>query len=196
VRKPKFEPGAVRQSLIAAAEQMLEETGGRRLVMSELASRVGLTQSHAHSYFATKDDLVRALAARWFEGVETALQRSVADVNGAEQKLRRYVLTMLRVKREKFDANPELFRAYLALASEHGDVVHEHARALREVLEGVVAGLVAPAEVDSVVQLVEDATVLFRVPHMIAMLRASATDERAEAVVDAVLAALHARPSR
>lgn len=190
MRQAKADAATVRRSLILAAEHMLEETGGRRLVMSELASRVGLSQSHAHNYFATKDDLVRALAVHWFAEVEAKAKRAVADAKTAEEKLKRYVLAMLKVKRAKFDANPELFRAYLALASEHVDVVHEHGSALREVLETTVAGLVPAADVKASVQLVEDMTVLFRVPHMIAMFRASVTDKRAEAVVDAVLAAL------
>ena len=190
MRKARTDADTVRQSLIAAAERMLQETDGRRLVMSEIAARVGLTQSHAHSFFATKDDLVRALAARWFEGVERELEAVAGWAGPPAEKLRRYVLTSLRIKRAKFDENPDLFRAYLALAAEHDDLVRSHAGRLYDILRRIVAEIVPAHEADNAARLAHDATVLFRVPHTIAMFRAWATDERAGAVVDALAAAL------
>ena len=190
--RPKPDADKIRQQLLHAAEQMLAETGGQRLILSELARRVGLSQSHAHNFFATKSDLVRALAENWFAEVEAAVDRVKAADLAPSAALEAYVLTILRLKRARHDADPQLFRAYLELAGAHWDVVVAHSVRLREVLRDILSRQVPPSRLEAATDMVLDATVAFRVPHMIALSRHSATDERARRTVAMCQAALDA----
>lgn len=168
--------------LIAEAEAQLEKSDGRRLILSDLAEHVGMSQSYIHTFFPTKADLVRALAGNWFESVEKASRTAVlADVS-PEMRLERWVLSILRRKRDRFDANPKLFRAYLELAGGHMDLVQVHVEALRQDLETIVRDLTQADEVAATVQLIENATLLFRTPQNIAAYRSRATDDAARDV--------------
>lgn len=180
--RPKPDTDKIRSRLIAEAEAQLEETDGRRLVLSDLAERVGMSQSYVHTFFQTKSDLIRELATRWFEAVETVSAETAIAEAPADVRLEHWVLSILRIKRGRFDANPKLFRAYLELASAHMDLVHSHAAALRADLVQIVLDLVGEQDIDDAVLLVENATLLFRTPQNIAAYRDRATDEAAQAV--------------
>ena len=173
---------------------MLVETRGCRIFLSVLADRVGISQSYVHRFFPTKADLVRALAERWFAEVEAASTAALARDLPPDERLEQWVLAILRVKRDRYDADPALFLAYLDLAGDHGDLVATHVRRLSRALESILRDMVRPDRLADSLALVEDATNLFRVPHDIARFRPRATDDRARAVVRAVALALRRHP--
>ncbi|MDC0135544.1 hypothetical protein OAI26_02570 [Sulfitobacter sp.] len=181
--RPKIDTEELTSRLVAEAERMLVETQGRRLVLSELAARVGISQSYAHRFFPTKADLLRTLAKRWFAEVEAESMRITALDLPAPERLETWILTILRLKRDKFDENQALYLAYLDLALGHMDLVKAHTDLLTRDLASIVSGIVGKDRLADALALVEDATLLFRTPQNIARLRERATDERARAVV-------------
>ena len=186
--RPKADTDKIKTHLITEAEKQLEQSDGRRLVLSDLAERVGMSQSYVHTFFPTKSDLVRALAAKWFDEVEAVSRNAAQSDQCAEMRLQSWLLGILRIKRDKFDANPKLFRAYLELASAHMDLVQSHVAALRKDLGIIVTDLVPPAHVCDAVKLIENATLLFRTPQNIAAYRSRATDDAARSVCKMIIA--------
>ncbi len=186
--RPKADTAKIRADLIAAAEKQLEQTDGRRLVLSDLAEAVGMSQSYVHTFFPTKADLVRALAVKWFQAVETVSHKAAYADQPAEERLENWLLGILRVKRDRFDANPKLFRAYLELASRHKDLVQNHVAKLRIDLVSILREMVPEQQLAATVDLCEDATLLFRTPQNIAAYRNRATDNAARAVCKVLVA--------
>ncbi len=180
--RPKPDTKKVRLRLIAEAEAQLEQSDGRRLVLSDLAERVGMSQSYVHTFFPTKADLIRALASKWFESVEQASKAAAQADGSPEMRLENWLLAILREKRDRFDANPKLFRAYLELAGAHMDLVQIHVEALRRDLETIVRDMAPADEIAATVQMIENATLLFRTPHNIAAYRSRATDDAARVI--------------
>ncbi len=166
---------------------MLVETQGRRLVLSEVAARVGISQSYAHKFFPTKADLVRTLAIRWFETIEAASSSAASSNAPPAQRLEEWLLTTLRQKRDRYDANPELFEAYLGLAANHMDLVLRHTANLLKDLRAILSEMVPPDKLDEAVLTVEAATLLFRTPLTISRYRHLATDARAHAVLNILI---------
>jgi AcrR family transcriptional regulator len=190
--RPAPDVDAIRARMLDAAEALLGESRGQRLILSDVAARVGLSQSYAHRFFATKADLIAALAARWFDAVEIAAREAADAASSPADALRRHVLAILRVKKAKHDADPVLFRAYLTLASGHRAVVAAHTARLSEILRGTLARQVPPERLDAAVALVEDATAQFRVPALIALYPERASEARALGVLAALQTALDA----
>lgn len=186
--RPKADTEKIKARLIKEAEAQLEQSDGRRLVLSDLAERVGMSQSYVHTFFPTKADLVRTLAAKWFDAVEAVSREAAYKDQPASKRLEIWVLEVLRVKRDRFDANPKLFRAYLELASAHKDLVQTHVAALSADLEVIVRDMVPAAQVDDAVELTENATLLFRTPQNIAAYRSRATDDAARAICKLIIA--------
>lgn len=188
--RPKIDPENITNRLLDEAEALLKENHGRRLILSDVASRVGMSQSYAHRFFPTKAHLVRALAERWFEEVERQSNGVVNSELPASENLKAWVLAVLKVKRDRFDEDAVLFRAYLDLAADHMDVVLVHVNKLRDDLRCILSKIVPEQRLEQAIQITEDATVLFRTPHNIAQYRQSATDERAIAVVEMLISQL------
>lgn len=188
--RPKADTDKIKARLIEEAEKQLEQSDGRRLVLSDLAERVGMSQSYVHTFFPTKADLVRALAAKWFDAVEAVSQDAAHKDQPAERRLETWLLEVLRIKRDRFDANPKLFRAYLELARAHMDLVQTHVAALRTDLETIVRSMVPAAQVSDVVELIENTTHLFRTPQNIAAYRSRATDDAARCVCRLIIAGI------
>lgn len=191
--RPKADIEKVKARLIAEAETQLEQTDGRRLVLSDLAERVGMSQSYVHTFFPTKADLIRELAAKWFDAVETVSKNAARKDQSPDHRLEAWLLGVLRIKRERFDANPKLFQAYIELAAAHKDLVHAHAAALHNDLETIVADLVPASQVPATVELIENATLLFRTPQNIAAYRNRATDTAAQLICKVIIAQLSPR---
>lgn len=191
--RPKADTDAIKIRLIAEAEKQLEQSDGRRLVLSDLAERVGMSQSYVHTFFPTKADLVRALAVKWFETVEAASHAAAQGDQLAEDRIECWLIEVLQIKRDRFDANPKLFRAYLELASANMDLVQIHVSALRKDLETIVRDIVPEQQVAQTVDLFENATLLFRTPQNIAAYRDRATDEAARLVCRALVAQISQR---
>lgn len=185
--RPTVDANAMRARMVDKAEQLLRQSRGRRLVLSDIAAELGMSQSNAHRYFPTKHDLVAALAERWFAEVAKAARKAVQGEESPRERVISWVLAIMRVKRARFDEDSELFRAYLALASQHVAIAKRHADELRAIVSPAIVQITGKTAVIAELDLLEDATVQFRNPYMIAMLRERATAARARAATRAVL---------
>lgn len=189
--RPKANVAEARALILAEAEQLLGETDGRRLVLSEVAARMGISQSYVHRFFRTKADLVQSLAERWFSEIHTEADRVAALDLPAEERLELWVLALMRLKRARYEENPELFQAYLDLASKNMDLLEKHATELDESLRRILSDMVPKATLEACTACVQDATVLFTVPFNIARFPGRATDERAQNVLRVIKRGLH-----
>lgn len=186
--RPRADIEAKRQRLMEAAEALLQREGGRRLILSEVAAAVGMTQSNAYRYFRSKDELVEALAERWFTGLETAVSDAMGNAPDEETAIREWLMVTMTEKLGRYDTNPAIFLAYLELAREHMPAAHRHASRLRRLLERPVSALVGMSRLQTSLDVLENATMLFRNPFLIPLFRERMTIGNATAVLDIILA--------
>lgn len=177
----------MRERLLVAAEDLLREVGPARLTISAVAATVGMGQSNVYRYVKSRDHLVELLAERWFAAIEAAVARSMADARTPRDKIARWVIETMEQKSARYDHDPRLFAAYLDLAKDHGRVVAAHVERLRERVAPPVNELVGETHLGFALDLLDDATALFRTPHLIALHRQRMSARRAMAVVDALL---------
>ncbi|MFW2387589.1 MAG: TetR/AcrR family transcriptional regulator [Polyangiales bacterium] len=101
-----YHHGELRDSLLEAAEVLLEEDGPHGLSLRKVGRRLGVTPGAPYRHFEDKDALLAALAVRGFERLR---ERMLADQEGStdgEERLRRAGLGYL----EFASGHPELFR--------------------------------------------------------------------------------------
>ena len=191
--RPSSDPELEKEKLLSAAEQLIKKRGSPKLTVSEVAAACGMSQSNAYRYFPSKADLINALIARWFEKVETELAFIVEGTKTGhvhhEELLRRFIHCVYRIKRDAFDEDPDLYRSYLALAADHMQTVSKHVHILHLGLEEVTRfflekeNIRKPSLADCVT-LIEDITVMFRDPRIIAVRRPECTEERLDHILD------------
>jgi AcrR family transcriptional regulator len=108
-RKPKivkpYHHGNLRESLLAAADEVLAAKGAAGLTLRDVARAAGVSHAAPYHHFASLDDLLAAVAARGFDRLSEAMAPTVAVVDTKERLLQiseAYVRSAL--------ANPAQFR--------------------------------------------------------------------------------------
>lgn len=180
----------MRQRFVGAAEELLRSNGGAQLKLSEVAARLGMSQSNSYRYFPDRRALVSMLAENWFSEVEQETAAAVTAQQHPEAQILSWVLTTMRVKCRSFDADPILFHAYLKLATGEIDTVARHVTRLRDMVRPSMATLVSQAPLEVALDVLEDATMLYRNPYLIAQNRPKLSEARALAVTKAVIRGL------
>ena len=192
--RPRTDTEAVRAQLLEAADALIRRNRGATLSVKDLAAECGMSPSNAYRFFPSKAALLGAVAERWFAEVEETFRVALASKADAMAGLRAALDAQLRLKRASYHADPDLFRAYLALAERNPELVAGHVDRLRALLVDTV-GRIAPGDAGAVA-LVEDMTLSIRDPNHLARMRGQITDARMTALLDAVETALTARKGR
>ena len=190
--RPRIDIAAARQKLVEAAEALLVRHGPRKVTVSDIAAQCGMSQSNAYRFFPSKASLMSAITARWFEDLEVALKSIVSEDKPPRHLIRNFLLCQLRLQRDRHDRDPELFQSYLDLGAQNMDPVWVHVKRITALLQVLVQRwLVSEGQtvisVESTTQTLEDATILFRDPNLIARRRNECDDDRAERTIETVL---------
>src|SRR5260221_11162526 len=80
--------GERRASMLRAARQLFIANGADRTTMIEVARAVGVAEGTVYIYFASKQDLVAAVAADWFEEITGTTAREARTIRDPPDRLR------------------------------------------------------------------------------------------------------------
>lgn len=101
-----YHHGALRDSLVAAALELIAEHGLARLSLRECARRAGVSHAAPYRHFADKDALLQEIARRGFEQLADAGEAAVARHREPRARLDAYGVVYARFALER----PVLFR--------------------------------------------------------------------------------------
>ncbi|MDR3377116.1 MAG: TetR/AcrR family transcriptional regulator [Verrucomicrobiae bacterium] len=79
-----YHHGHLRQALLRAAEAALETHGVRQLSLRELSRELGVSHASPQRHFATKQDLINALAIMGFERLDSVMARAAAKTGSQD----------------------------------------------------------------------------------------------------------------
>jgi TetR/AcrR family transcriptional regulator, repressor of the ameABC operon len=196
--RPKPDETDIRAQILETAEALLARHGSGRVTVSEIAAACGMSQSNAYRYFGTKACLMSALAARWFESIEAAMDIAARKPGDSRTKLRSLLKLQFTLKLSRHDQNPELFRAYLDLAAAHPHAITGHVERIDRLFGSVIGEIMStkaqrPAKAARMHRLIMDATLLIRDPYLITRFRSSLTADRVDELIELALGALPER---
>jgi AcrR family transcriptional regulator len=135
-----YHHGNLRQELLRAAEAALEARGVQQLSLRELSRELGVSHASPQRHFATKQDLIDALAIMGFERLSSVMEKAAEargqDLNGRLTKAARaYVgfaikhpalfALMFEAKRRPGGMLPELKTALVAAFSHVPKILKE-----------------------------------------------------------------------
>lgn len=189
---------ARRQRIMDAAEVVLRRHGPGKTNVVDVARELGQSHASVYRYFASKAELVDALAGRWLARVVEPLEPLARGDGPAADRLRAWLLTLYRHKVGKVHDDPELFAAYQAIAMESPVVVAEHLATLVDHVARIVADGVAtgefPAGTDPrrAARAVLDGSLRFHHPRLLAERARPTSDEDAEDLFALLIAGLKA----
>ncbi len=187
--RPTVDKEQMRRRFVVAAEEVLRSNGGAQLALADVAAKLGMSQSNSYRYFPDRQALISMLAENWFAVVEVEVAAAVAARPDPEHQVMAWVLTTMRAKCASYDADPMLFSAYLTLAKGETEAIAKHVGRLREIVRPALVALVGQAAWVSAMGVLEDATILYRNPYLIAQHRANLSETRARRVTSSIVQA-------
>lgn len=105
-KKLSYHHGNLREALLAAAVQILENEGVDGLSLRALARATGVTQAAPYSHFRDKDDLLAAIAESGFQRLALSMLEHAAGHTTPRARIERLLLASIRFA----DDNKALFR--------------------------------------------------------------------------------------
>jgi AcrR family transcriptional regulator len=88
---------AQRRALIAAAEALIAEAGVGAVTPRSVGERAGLARSSFYEYFASKDDLIAAVAVEAFEQWSAEIEAVTSGAPAGRARLHAYVEATIRM---------------------------------------------------------------------------------------------------
>ena len=88
----KYHHGNLRQTLLAAARQMIAAEGIESLSLRKLADKVGVSRTAAYHYFDDKNDLLCAIASDGFRQWQQLVMQSEQENQTERQKFEQYLI--------------------------------------------------------------------------------------------------------
>jgi AcrR family transcriptional regulator len=98
-----------RARILAAAAIELRQIGPRRMTVSGIAHRLGMSHANVYRYFDGKPGLIDAVLNSWLRGLEMRLQEIVDGPDPADDKLERFLATLSRAYVETRAQDAALF---------------------------------------------------------------------------------------
>lgn len=141
-------PPGTRDRLIRAAIDIVATEGVAALTTVEVCRRVGIAQSSYYSHFATRDELLQALAE--VIATHSNIPNRSVRAEFAARRDAESLREVFRVPLEMAGANPELFRLTISARDEpEGSALGAHARRLADANRREIADhLMALGDVD------------------------------------------------
>jgi AcrR family transcriptional regulator len=76
---------SVADRMLDAAQRLVMHTGARRLSLTDVAARAGVSRPTLYRYFASKEELIEALGKREYRRFNAAMAAAVAHETGVER---------------------------------------------------------------------------------------------------------------
>jgi AcrR family transcriptional regulator len=151
------------------AEQVLRRFGPAKATVVDVARALGVSHGSVYRHFASKAELRDAVMERWLKRTSDPLEKFTTAGGPAPERLRQWFDALIASKREKVQADPEMFAVSRALFAEIPDVVAGHVATLtgqiRRILDdGVKEGSFAIDDTQAAAQAIFDATARFHNP--------------------------------
>jgi AcrR family transcriptional regulator len=157
------------ERILEAAEEVLRRYGPAKANVVDVARALGVSHGSVYRHFGSKAALRDAVTERWLADISKPLEAVANEEGPAPERLGRWLDGLVKAKRSKALADPELFATYVGLTADAREVVKSHVDTLvdqlaRIVTDGVVQGEFTAEDPTATARAAFDATSRFHNP--------------------------------
>ncbi|UUZ80292.1 TetR/AcrR family transcriptional regulator [Paenibacillus sp. P26] len=113
--------------ILDVAEQVFRRFGPSKTSVVDVARALNLSHGNLYRFFSSKTALREAVTERWSQQILVPLNDILEQpFDSSITRLRTWLETLIYIKHEKANEDPELFRLYAAVTEERGASVERH----------------------------------------------------------------------
>lgn len=160
-----------KEMILDAAEQVLRRFGPEKTSVVDIAKALQVSHGTVYRHFPSKAALREAVTERWLVGcISAPLEKIVSEGKGsATERLRLWLDTLRKSKRDYFTRDTEMFAMYAAETQESVETVTAHVNHLIQqiatiVEEGIQSNEFKPGQPEVIAKAIFMATSRFHHP--------------------------------
>ncbi|HSR63805.1 MAG TPA: TetR/AcrR family transcriptional regulator [Gammaproteobacteria bacterium] len=184
---------AIRQQILAAADNLFRHYGYNKTTMVEIAEDIGMSAANLYRYFANKQDIVHECARRYMAERIALLREAVSKPDlTAGERLEHYILTTLYFSRNLASENKKIGELVETITEQRPDLVHNRIESeialIREILElGNETGEFTVKNLSESARTVHTCLIIFEVPIFMSIYSLEQFEQLARSVVDTLI---------
>jgi AcrR family transcriptional regulator len=127
-----------KEAILNAAEDVIRKYGPAKTNLTDIAKALKVSHAALYRHYDNKAQLFEEVAERWLNTISLPLASIVKETYPPELKLKSYLETLCRIKRQNAMDDPEMFENYSALTAASERVLSKHTEHLFEQLESII----------------------------------------------------------
>ncbi len=158
-----------------------------------------MSPSNIYRFFENKEALLEAVAENWFADKVAIMEEVVGSSLPMRDKMYAYFARRFTLNRERFEAEPELFKSYCELGQQYFEVVRgyvdlgDHYLAVL-VVEAQDQGYFERLSIDQAVSLINQMVHVYCNPDMLIYMAPKLSEEKLAIIIDAMFTGLGGNP--
>lgn len=183
----------IRDRIMAAALARFRHYGYNKTTMAEIAADCGMSTANIYRYFENKQDIARLCVGSCIrDRIEQVEAASNNDQLNARDRLRAFVLTLLKNCHDTYSRDVKIHELVLFITNEHPDIIHNKITRLQTQIEriltyGNTTGEFEITDIPTLARAVYSSIAIFDIPLTINFYSLEEFQERANEVVDLIL---------
>ena len=188
---------AGRARAVEAAIQLVEEHGSAGLTFSGVASRLNLSSAGLGRYIASYEDLLEAVAERWFAPKIAIMEEVVASDLPPRRKMYEFFARRFDHVRAIHRADPVVFQAYCDIGNQHFELVRSYVDLgdhylCQIIVEGMADGYFPGLSIDEALSLINQMVAGYVNIALMALIMDKLSEAKLARIVDAIFDGLSA----
>lgn len=182
-----------RKLILQTAREHLRRFGEGKMTIVDVAKSLGMSHANVYRYFRNKAEILDAIVDEWLAKVEALLEPITKMPASAAHRIELVVLEIYRRRRQKLEADAEVFETFRRMIATRPDAVARRIKRIDDVFrlllkEGIENGEFKRIDVVAAALALDDATTVFLHPLMTSSLMSDTSEARVVNVVRLVLA--------
>lgn len=187
---------ALRERAIEVAAEAIRRYGIDRVRLADVARDLGVSHVALYKHFAGKTELFDGVSETWIATLDRKLEHAASSPRrSATRRIHDVFVTMHRVKRERVQRDPELYRAFFGASERRAPFILRHLATLERVVQSLVKeaqrdGEIGPGNATTIAAVLTEAMMPFTHPALVAQFAEQEREASLHRVLDVVLRGL------
>jgi len=138
-----------RTRILDEAERLFRHYGYTKTTVADIARELGMSPANVYRFFASKLEIVEAIASRMLDRRHAHNLAIVASAGSATERLMRFFVENHRMNVEAFAADPKAYEIVEVAMAEQWPTIADHLVQMTDVLEALIREGVAAGEFPS-----------------------------------------------
>jgi len=140
--KDKTSDFLTKEQIITAAQETIRRFGAAKTSVTDVAKLLGVSHGTIYRHYASKKELLEGVTAQWLEDeIIAPLAKVVSeqpDAGEGIQHLKKYIETLIHLKRHYAESDTALFEMYAKVTQESAELIYQHVEQLTQHLSEII----------------------------------------------------------